>query len=95
MPSELDDIPAYHLSEWAGFERVFGPLTVQERVDWAAAEIVALLAGEKKIDKALLRWDDRSEFQSEAQEAVNAMKLESMLKGLATQGRKEPDGNGL
>lgn len=30
-------MPARELLEWAAFERVFGPLTVQERVDVAGA----------------------------------------------------------
>ena len=64
--------------EWAGFERVFGPLTLQERIDWAAAEIVSVLSGRKMKD-TLLNWDDRTEFQSEAQELANALKVEAVL----------------
>lgn len=59
------------LADWAGFERVFGPITIQERTDVAAATISSTLAnllskGRYDARDFIARWDDeRVETPSE------------------------------
>ena len=52
----LDRIDSAELLEWAAFEKDFGPLTVQERVDHAAALVGLTLARTAGSDAA--RYED-------------------------------------
>lgn len=40
----MDDVPAADIAEWVAFEREFGPITVHERIDVAAAIIASAVA---------------------------------------------------
>lgn len=71
--------------EWAGFERIFGPITIQERIDWAAAEIVSTLS-HRPMKETLLNWDDQPDFDPEARELANALKVEAVLQSAMRSG---------
>jgi hypothetical protein len=47
-------ITAHSLGQYAAFERVYGPLTIQERIDAMGAAIISALTGEKDT---MPKWD--------------------------------------
>lgn len=50
---------ARELGEWSAFERIYGPLTVQERVDYSSAFISAGLSGGDP-NRYVPKWDAAS-----------------------------------
>lgn len=79
---------ALELSEWAGFERVFGPILIHERIDAAAALIAAVVAnasGGKRRGKPfqlkdfLPEWDRGARRQQQSPEELRLI-LESEVK---------------
>lgn len=67
---------ARELMEWLAFERDFGPLTVQERIDYAGANVRAALVG-GDIEKHLPGWQ-REEAPEEAAAPVQQSDEELM-----------------
>jgi hypothetical protein len=77
---------ARELAEWIAFEKVFGPLTVQERIDGMAAEVTwaALTAGghKSKIDDWIPNW-------SGAKPEQDPDLMIGFMRGLQRRGRKK------
>jgi hypothetical protein len=47
----------HELLEWEAFEEEFGPLLIQERIDWAVAILSAQRAGSEDPKKFLPEWE--------------------------------------
>jgi hypothetical protein len=72
---------ARELFEWMLFEREFGPLTVQERVDYAGAisawGSLRAMGAKPTPDKLLPQWaseDAPEEFRQSADEMIGVMR---------------------
>lgn len=68
MAELLSRVSSRELSEWAAFEREYGPLG-PERGDWQAALVAHVVAGASggkrtKISDFLIRWANRPKRQS-------------------------------
>lgn len=77
------------LVEYSAFERVFGPLTVQERVDTAgglaAWGSLAAMGAKKPPDEFVPKWEDERREQTD----------EEMIAFMRDFARKHKDGEGL
>ena len=71
---------AWELSEWAVFEREFGPLTVQERLDATAAQIAyavhATAGGKGQLKDFMPQWRPQPK-----------MEITDWLEAMAAKGR--------
>ena len=74
--------------EWAAFERVSGPLLIQERIDISAAQVAYVMAASQgvkikgrpaKLADFLFDWDRKPPSEADA-----AAALESVLKEAAS-----------
>lgn len=92
MPEVLDRVNARDLSEWLAFERVFGPLTVQERVDAAGAVgawATAASTGSKAGPEAFLpAWD-----RPVSRPRQTAEQMMDFMRGLMRRGKGRRRGN--
>lgn len=67
----LARISSRELSEWAAFERTFGPLGL-ERGDWQAAQVAQAVAGDGKTKLAdfVLSWGKKRRQTGQEQLAI-------------------------
>ena len=84
---DLGHVPARELMEWAAYEKIHGPILIQERIDVAAATICAALiaaSGGEAVNPADLLpvWDeaDRKPSEPESPEAIIAKVRQMQLK---------------
>ena len=59
---------AREFAEWAAFERVCGPVLIHERVDIAAAHIMASILG-RSAESLMPSWDTRPRKERPPQSA--------------------------
>jgi hypothetical protein len=81
-------VSVHELSEWFAFERVFGPLTVQERVDVAgatAAYATAKLGGSRgtELSSFIPKWES-----AEARPKQTPQQMMAFIRGIQARQRK-------
>jgi hypothetical protein len=87
--------------EWTAFEQVFGPITVHERIDGAAAQISYMLASAFGDGRKLDLRDFMPQWGAEEEDAKPRQSADSMIavmRGLQKKKKKrkkkrEPRGN--
>jgi hypothetical protein len=91
-----ETITARELAEWAAFERVFGPITVQERVDAAAgiagwAAMAAAGVKDKNPRDFMPDWARAGTGESPKQPPEEMIAIMRGLKPSASRKRKRKD----
>lgn len=82
-----DRLSSADLTEWAAFERVYGPLLVHERIDMGFAHVCWMLA--RLLGDGKRQWEVRDFMPSwfrDLTEEQEAERLGKMLAGLAAMG---------
>lgn len=83
-------MPVSELFEWVAFERVFGPITIQERVDFAGAMAawgaIASQGGKQKPNQLVPQWGGREAEEQTDDEMV------AFMRGFMGE-KKDADGN--
>jgi hypothetical protein len=62
-------MPALTLARWASFEADFGPLTIQERIDYAAGKLAYVIhnsaGGKLPPEQFAIRWKRRERWSDD------------------------------
>lgn len=75
-------ITAHSLGQYAAFERVYGPLTIQERIDAMGAAIISALTGQSDT---MPKWDTAPAVQKPKQPVSQMI---GFMRGLQKRKRK-------
>ena len=83
-------ISARELSEWAAFEKIYGPILIHERVDIAGALVAAILANinskrKYEISDFLPKWTGATRKAQTADEVM------ALLMGLVERPQPSPE----